>query len=99
VILGPGSEINDETIKAALKEEIKHNSYPREEGIAVFDCGKEPDWSWADNTIVVGLCELGRHHADLTIGKTEDATSQIISTLSILAESNPDEEGGTVNAE
>jgi len=99
VILGPGSEIADQTIKDALKEDITHNSYPKGEGIAVFDCGKEPDWSWADSTIVVGKCELGRHHADLVIGETDDATSRIIETLSVLAESNPAEQGGSAIAE
>jgi len=98
VILGPGMSIDTELIANALKDEVKINSYPKAEGLAVFDCGKEPDWAWPDNVIVVGQCELGRHHFDLQIAKTEDATSRIIETLSVLEESEvPEEESG--NAE
>jgi len=95
VILGPGTGIESALIANALKVEVVQNRYPSEEGIAVFDCGREPNYEWPDYTIVVGQCEIGRHHFDLQIPKTEDATSRIIETLSILEDSDVVEEGGS----
>jgi len=92
VMLGPGMDIDRNLLANALKEEVTKNTYPKAEGIAIFDCGKEPDWSWSDYVFVVGKCELGRHHFDLQIGTTEDPTARIIETLSVLEESAPEEE-------
>jgi len=94
IIVGPGMKphVNVDLIRESLHEDIAINSYPKDEGIAIFDCGKEPDYAWPDNTIVVGQCELGRHHADLEINETEDASSRIIETLSVLQESSPPSE-------
>lgn len=70
-----------------LEEPGYVNQIPAGEGIAYFDCGKEPDWSWAEYTIVVGDCNIGRHHADLTLSGGEEATSDIVETLLTIAES------------
>jgi hypothetical protein len=93
VILGPATDIEDGLLTSALKVEITRNRYPKEEGVAIFNCGKEPNYEWPDYIIVVGQCEMGRHHFDLQIGKTEDATSKIIETLDILSDSDVMEEG------
>jgi hypothetical protein len=92
IILGPESDIEDALITNALKVEVTRNRYPTDEGIAVFNCGKEPNYDWPDYTIVVGQCEIGRHHFDLQIGKSEDASSKIIQTLDILGDSEVAEE-------
>jgi len=93
VIVGPGSMVESQLLSTALKVEVKANSYPAEEGVAIFDCGKEPNYDWPDYTIVVGQCETGRHHFDLQIPKGEDATSKIIQTLSVLEDSDVDTGG------
>jgi len=91
-MLGPGEDLGLDLIRQALKDEVVKNQYPKDQGIAVFDCGKEPDWSWPDYTIVVGKCEIGRHHFDLQIGPGQDATSELIATISTLEDSMAPEE-------
>lgn len=91
LLVGPGVALNLDLLRQGLKEDVTKNSYPKEEGIAVFDCGREPDWAWAEYTIVAGECEIGRHHFDLKIGKAEDIASQVIDTLSVLEDSTVDE--------
>jgi len=67
-------------LKTKTEEEIKVNSVP-EEGIAIYDCSHtEKPWDWAEYTIVVGTCQLGRNRADATINQ-EGAEEQILNII------------------
>lgn len=52
--------IDAEVIRHNIKDEVTVNTFPKMDGIAIIDCGKDQslDWSWPDYTIKVGTCEL-----------------------------------------
>jgi hypothetical protein len=86
-----GIKLNNELIARALKEQVVNNSYPEPGGIAVFECGKEPNWSWPDTTIVVGQCDIQRNRADMTISANENIESELIDQISLMEDSDNEE--------
>jgi hypothetical protein len=87
VILAPDANLDKDTVNQMLNEEGYINTTPSGDGIAYYDCGKEPDWSWPDYTVVIGDCNIGRHHVDLSLPSDEEATSDLVDTLQTISES------------
>jgi hypothetical protein len=75
-----------------LNADIRKNTNP-DQGIAIYEAGKEIDWSWPDITIKVGEVDTGRHNIDLTIAKSEDVVGAIVEYLMAL------EEGSVISGE
>lgn len=88
IIMGPGVTIDPAFLTFGLKEQVTMNSYPKGEGIALFDANREPKWDWPTYTIVVGDVNIGKHHADMRIPKGQDASTQIVDQLSILQDAD-----------
>lgn len=87
VILGSNAAVDKTTVANTIGEELYTNTIPKGDGIAFFDCGKEPDWSWPEYVVVVGQCNVGRHHVDLSLPSDEETTSDIVEALLTISES------------
>jgi hypothetical protein len=66
------------------KNSIPPPSIDEGEGIAIYDCGQEPNYDWADYKYKVGTCETGRHEFGLTIARSANAMQKIIDTAMAL---------------
>jgi hypothetical protein len=86
-----GVKLDNELISRALKEKVVNNSYPEPGGIAVFECGTEPNWKWPDTTIVVGQCDIQRNRADMSISANENIESELIDAISLMEDSDNEE--------
>jgi hypothetical protein len=75
---------------------VVKNTTPPDDGIAIFEMGKEPDWSWPEFVITVGEVDIGRHERDMHVEAAGDINAQIRQLLdSILVEyveEQPEEE-------
>jgi hypothetical protein len=65
------------------------------EGVRIIECGTEPDWAWPDFTVVYGLCNIGRHHANVIIPTSADINSELPGIIRDQAEAIVEEEEGT----
>lgn len=65
---------------------VTKNSMPPDDGIAVYEMGKEPDWSWPEYTVTVGTVNIGRNARDAHIDAVGDYNSQIRRIIDSLAE-------------
>jgi len=86
--------IDIQLLRSQLNLDVSVNNYPTAEGIALLDCGREPEWSWPSYVIKVGTCDVGRHHVDTTIGEGEDATGQLLDLIGNLREATAEETEG-----
>lgn len=72
---------------------VTKNTTPPGEGVAIYEMGREPDWSWPEYTITVGEVDIGRHEKDAHIEIAGDINAQIRQIIdSITAEFVDDEE-------
>lgn len=85
ILVGPEArrtlDINTATKDVIRASELYNNQMPTsdKDGVVFLDCGKEPDWSWAQDgeAWVVGDCDAGRHHIDKYIPLNTDFTMAI----------------------
>lgn len=59
IVLEQGIQLDTTQLEARLHIDVKTNSFPVEEGVAIFSCGQTLDPSmWEPDTIIkVGTCE------------------------------------------
>lgn len=80
-------DLGEEDIGLATTEPTYKNQMPppgeTREGWVFMQCGKEPDWSWPDYTIVIGTCETGRHEITEHVLATEDIKTHLINTYDL----------------
>lgn len=82
-------KINVDLLRNNLHIPILANTYPKDgAGVAIIDADTEPDWDWADITIVVGTVETGTHEVDIKIGANEDVEGAIIEYLRTVDDSD-----------
>jgi len=68
--------------------EVKMNSFPKEDGIAIVEQGSPVDWSWPDYTITVGQVEMGRNKRDVHLDAAgEDIIAALTDVIDSLLES------------
>lgn len=85
--------VNVDLLKNHIHDEITVNTTPKaDDGIAIFDAGKEPPWDWPDTVIRVGAIEVGRHHVDATLDPASDIESTVIDLYDATAESDSNED-------
>ena len=78
------------------EEDVKINTFPTGDGIAVFEAGRgQIKWDWPDYVVTVGEVDVGRHDVDVHLDAVGDVGAQLRQIIdSILLEFVDDEEEG-----
>jgi hypothetical protein len=91
ILTSEGFTVTVNQLQPFVNAPVVKNQYP-DDGITIIDQNNEPEWSWPDVTIRLGLRPIGRNHADITIAEHEDPIGSIVSYLAALDENAVTEE-------
>jgi hypothetical protein len=86
VIEGEGIEVDIDSIVQATGVEVTRDANTFENGLLIMKCGSEIDYAIADYVIVIGDCNTGRAHVDISIGPSEDYNGKLIEHVNSVAD-------------
>jgi hypothetical protein len=80
VVQNKEANLDATVIADRTKEEVRKNSLPQDEGIAIYDCGKgDIPWDWAEQIIQVGECVMEMEiPPSIVIDTDGDAEMQLV---------------------